>query len=120
MRWRITSSPWLWANGKVEPRFPKAANVMNSSSRQNVKRVLILGHSGFIGSHLVCRLPDQLPFVEIVGEELPTIDLTRDEDTEKLAPLFDAGTTVIMCAAMKRQMGDNLDTFSRNVAMAVN
>jgi len=34
--------------------------------------------------------------------------------------LFDDGTAVIMCAAIKRQLGDDLDTFSRNVAMAVN
>jgi len=93
---------------------------MNSSSRQNVKRVLILGHSGFIGSHLVRRLHENLPEVEILGEALPAIDLTRVEDAEKLAPFLDAGTAVIMCAAIKRQLGDNLDTFSRNVAMSVN
>jgi len=93
---------------------------MNSGSRQNIKRVLILGHSGFIGGHLVRRLREQLPDKEIVGEALPAIDLTRGEDAEKLTPLFDDGTAVIMCAAIKRQLGDDLDTFSRNVAMAVN
>jgi UDP-glucose 4-epimerase len=93
---------------------------MNSSSRHDIKRVLILGHSGFIGSHLVRRLREHLPDVEIVGEALPDIDLSRCEDVEKLAPLFDARTAVIMCAAIKRQLGDNLDTFSRNIAMAVN
>jgi UDP-glucose 4-epimerase len=93
---------------------------MNSSANQNIKRVLILGHSGFIGSHLVRHLREHLSDVEIVGEALPDIDLIRREDAEKLAPLFDAGTVVIMCAAIKRQMGDNLDTFSANVAMAAN
>lgn len=92
---------------------------MNLSSRNFIKRILILGHSGFIGGHLVRRL-QSLPNVEIIGEALPDIDLTRSEDAEKLVPLLDAQTTVVMCAAIKRQLGDNLDTFSRNVTMAVN
>src|SRR2546421_8155294 len=121
MRWRITFSRWRWANKRVEPTIGRTPPGMNSRSHQNrIERVLILGHSGFIGGHLVRWFREHSPGVKILGEALPNIDLIRGEDADKLAPLFDAGTAVIMCAAIKRQLGDNLDTFSRNVTMAVN
>ncbi|UCD15397.1 MAG: NAD(P)-dependent oxidoreductase, partial [Candidatus Omnitrophota bacterium] len=92
----------------------------NNKSANNIKRILILGHSGFIGSHLMRNFCDKEPQIELIGKSIPEIDLTKLEDVKSLSPFFDMETVVIMCAAIKRQFGDNLDTFSQNLAMVTN
>ncbi|MBE9116859.1 NAD(P)-dependent oxidoreductase [Lusitaniella coriacea LEGE 07157] len=88
--------------------------------QNDIRRVIILGHSGFIGSHLERFFSDQLPDLEVVGRSFPTLDLTQEEDTFSLAPLFDLQTAVIVCSAIKRQLGDTLDAFSQNLKMVAN
>jgi len=85
-----------------------------------IKRVLILGHTGFIGKHLVKFFKKTQPEVELIGKSIPEVDLTNIEDAKKLSNSLDGDTTVIMCAAIKRQFGDNLDNFSKNVKMVEN
>lgn len=86
----------------------------------NIKRILILGHSGFIGSHLERYFRTVLPGMEVIGRSLPTIDLTKRGDVLNLAEQCNLETAVIMCAAIKRQFGDNLNTFSQNLNIAIN
>lgn len=86
----------------------------------DIKCILILGHSGFIGSHLEKYFHSLSPEIEVVGRSLPTVDLTKKEDIVKLSDLFNLETAVIMCAAIKRQFGDNLGTFSQNLSMSIN
>lgn len=85
-----------------------------------IARVLILGHSGFIGSHLEKFFQRHFPGIEVVGRSAPEFDLTREQDAETLAGFLNLQTVVVMCAAIKRQLGDSLDTFSQNVQMVVN
>lgn len=85
-----------------------------------MRRILILGHSGFIGSHLEKSYEKNSPGVEIIGQSAPKLDLTQEQDTERLADLLDPQTVVVLLAGVKRQLGDNLNTFSKNVQMAVN
>lgn len=80
-----------------------------------IKRVLILGHSGFIGSNLERLL--RAEGLETVGFSPVEIDLTRKEDAAKLASYFEPETAVVMCAAIKRQSGDTLENFEKNLAM---
>lgn len=85
-----------------------------------VRRVLIFGHTGFIGSTLARHFRDHLTDIEVIGWSLPTVDLTKARDVATLADLFDLSTAVIMCAAIKKQLGDSLEIFSQNLKMVVN
>lgn len=94
--------------------------INNFANSNNIKRILILGHTGFIGSHLQKYFLQLLPEIEVVGRSLPTVDLTKEEEVFNLSGLFDLETAVIMCAAIKRQFGDNLNAFSQNLSMSIN
>jgi len=57
---------------------------MNSDLIQNntlnvpgLKRIVILGHSGFIGSHLEKALETLYADTDVIGKSLPVIDLTK-------------------------------------------
>lgn len=85
-----------------------------------IERVVILGHTGFIGTHLVSTFRRRSPEVEIVGVSPPTIDLTQEGAARSLASLLDERTAVIMCAAIKKQLGDSLEIFDANLKMVIN
>jgi UDP-glucose 4-epimerase len=80
----------------------------------DLRRIVLLGNKGFIGSHLEAGLR-QLG-LEYVNCDLPDVDLTKSADNLP----FDEHTAVVMTAGVKRQWGDTLDAFQQNVAMAVN
>jgi len=86
----------------------------------NIRRILVLGHTGFIGSCLERHFRHLLPDIEIVGRSLPNVDLTKEEDVINLSDFFNLESAVIMCAAIKRQFGDSLDTFLQNLSMTMN
>jgi UDP-glucose 4-epimerase len=85
-----------------------------------IKRIVLLGHTGFIGGHLMRHLSAAYPDLEIVGQAPVSLDLTRDGRVAALDGLLDPTTAVVMLAAVKRQFGDNLDAFSRNLSMVMN
>jgi len=91
-----------------------------SSGRQAIRRVVVLGSGGFIGSHLCAELQRMAPEVELVGRSLPALDLTVEEQAERLAELFTPDTAVVSLAAIKRQLGDNLDSFTANLKITTN
>jgi len=84
-------------------------------------KVLLLGHDGFIGQEIF-KLFNALspPVEELNGLSFPGIDLCGQEGVEQAAKYFTAETTVIMCAAIKRQLGDSLEIFRRNLLMVEN
>ncbi|HLD79076.1 MAG TPA: WbuC family cupin fold metalloprotein [Candidatus Nanoarchaeia archaeon] len=84
------------------------------------KKVLILGHKGFVGKHLEKYFKEQNQGLTVLGLDLPEVDLTKEESVSILQNHFDSETLVIMCSGIKKQQGDNLDIFLKNVAMAVN
>lgn len=83
-------------------------------------RIVILGSSGFIGSHLKKHLQASENSWEVVGLSLPEVDLSRKESLLALSKFFDANTDVVLCAAVKRQFGDSLDAFHQNMAIVEN
>ncbi len=91
-----------------------------TSGQHRIRRILIFGHTGFIGSHLSAYLKRELPQVEVVGRALDSFDLTQEDHMRSLAELFDDETAVVMLAAAKRQFGDNLDVYTRNMQMVIN
>ncbi|CCQ53630.1 NAD-dependent epimerase/dehydratase family protein [Crocosphaera watsonii] len=86
----------------------------------SIKRVIIMGHSGFIGSNLSKFFNNHVRGVEVIGRSLPDFDLTQESDVFSLASLCDQQTAIVMCSAIKRQLGDTLDAFSQNVQMVSN
>lgn len=90
----------------------------NAGSR--LKRVVILGHSGFIGTSLVNQLEKAYPEVEVIGLSTPEADLLDPASLEKIGSTFTPETGVVFCSAIKRQSGDSLETFEANMAMVRN
>lgn len=82
-----------------------------------IRKVLILGHSGFIGQSLTACFKDKNPDVEVVGYSAPDINFEVKADWEKVATQFGEDVALIFLAAVKRQEGDNLASFQRNMAM---
>lgn len=93
---------------------------MTHTNNTQIKRILILGHKGFIGQHLKNLFNSDFPEVEVIGIDLPDIDLTSESDLEKITDFFDINTAVIMLATIKRQFGDTLEVFNQNLKMTTN
>ena len=82
-----------------------------------IKKVLILGHSGFIGKAMLADLAAHAPGIEVTGLATPDVDFARREEWARVTPLFDEETAVVFLAAVKRQVGDNRESFARNMDM---
>lgn len=98
----------------------KTSGTSSTPPPKPLRRVVILGHNGFIGGNLHDFFKKHSPAVELVGRAAPELDFTRPEDVEKIGDLLDPDTAVIVCAAIKKQLGDNLETFSSNLQIALN
>ena len=85
----------------------------------SIRRVLILGHSGFVGANLERSLRANAG-LEVVGLSLGDVDLTAPRDAASLARYFEPDTAVVMCSAIKRQAGDTRENYLKNVSMAAN
>lgn len=83
-----------------------------------VEQVVILGHSGFIGSHLEATLQDKE--FKVIGKSLPEIDLSNSSEIQRIEDFFTPETVVIIVAAVKRQFGDTLEAFKMNMAIIEN
>jgi UDP-glucose 4-epimerase len=86
----------------------------------DLRRIVLLGNTGFIGSHLDAWFRSQHADIELIAFSITDLDLTQPQNAETLAGLFDSSTAVVMTAGVKRQWGDTLEAFSQNVNMAVN
>jgi UDP-glucose 4-epimerase len=85
-----------------------------------IRRVVVLGHDGFIGRHVLEVFRRRSPAIEVVGRSLPEADLTQPEQAMSLRAYCDDATAFIICAGVKRQLGDTLDALERNLQMAIN
>ncbi len=86
----------------------------------SVRRFAVVGHSGLIGAQVVSALKRLAPASEISGVSLGSVDLTDAESARKLAPHLSPDTTVVLCAAIKRQLGDSPQTYARNTQILAN
>ena len=86
----------------------------------DLRRIVLLGHSGFIGHHLMTHLHQRRPDLELVALSVDELDLTGTEAVERLSAMFEPQVGVVMTAGVKRQWGDTLEAFSRNLSMAQN
>jgi len=85
-----------------------------------IQRVLILGHSGFIGNHLIETWRQHPIGVEVNGISISEVDLTQESAQERITQAYDDHTAVVLCAAVKRQFGENASAFESNVRIVQN
>lgn len=85
---------------------------------EDIKKILILGDSGFIGQRLRNYFTRRYPNKKVVGLSSKDIDLTNPDESNKLKGYFDDETLVIMTAGVKSNYGNNLDNYKKNVLMA--
>lgn len=93
---------------------------MIETGRSDIRRIVLLGHSGFIGTHLYKVFGRRFPGAELVGLSFPEFDLTLQNSVADLKLFFGPHTAVVMCSAIKRQFGDDLDTYQKNIEMCLN
>ncbi len=79
-------------------------------------RVVVLGHTGFIGEALVRHYARR--GVEVAGYSTATLDLRRPDALEVLEGRVDGQTAVILASAITRDRGDTVDSLTANIAMA--
>ena len=84
------------------------------------QRVVIIGHSGFIGQQLVKTFKQYSPEVDLIALSYPDVDFTVMDEVNSLANEFVPEAVVIFLSGIKKQMGDTLEIFEQNLAMAVN
>ena len=83
------------------------------------EKIIILGHSGFVGSHLYRKLHRESIF-EVFGFSINEINLLDIRAYQKLADICDEKTTIIMTAALLRNRGDNVSVLQDNIKMILN
>jgi UDP-glucose 4-epimerase len=84
-----------------------------------IDRVVVIGHTGFIGSALMRRLCGYRAGLQVEGLSLARVDITTSAGAAGIASHLGPTTAVVMCAAIKRQLGDSAEIFQRNTAISV-
>lgn len=82
--------------------------------------IVVLGHTGFIGRKIYENIGNTFPGVEVKGFSSHEVNLLDFSGIEQLLENINSDTVVIMCAAIKKQLGDSLDIFSHNMRMLEN
>lgn len=84
------------------------------------KKIILLGHSGVIGRHLLLGLKIKFPTSEIIALSTREVDLTLLSEAEKLNDIITPETVLFVCSGIKRFISDSLHTFEKNVQIACN
>jgi len=96
------------------------SSMMTARPASTFSRIVLLGHTGYIGSRLAAALNAAQAHVPLVGLSAPTLDLTRADAPAALADVLDPGCALVICSAIKKQLGDSLDVCERNLAITLN
>jgi len=84
------------------------------------RKIVIIGSSGFIGRELHLRIKSMKMDADIIPLSSKEIDLTDLKSADQLNDIIDQKTMVFICAGIKKQLGDNLETFEKNVSIIRN
>jgi UDP-glucose 4-epimerase len=82
--------------------------------------IVLLGQTGYIGSRLAAAFQAAAPAVPLIGRSAPTLDLTRPDAANVLEELLDPDAVLVVCAAIKKQLGDTPEIFEQNLAIVLN
>jgi UDP-glucose 4-epimerase len=83
-------------------------------------RVVILGHTGFLGSKLLEYFSDILGCDLVVGFSSKDIDFLDDESHSLLAVKLQKKDTVIVCTGIKKQIGNDAVSYRENMKITSN
>ena len=81
--------------------------------------IIKLGHTGFIGRN-ICKNLISAGLNNLIGISTNEIDLMKENSNEALQKLLSPDCVIIMCAGIKKQLGDNLDCFEKNIDIVNN
>ena len=76
--------------------------------------IFILGHTGFLGSSLYQHLRLNNNY-NVIGMSSETINLSDESSINILQKILLPGSIIIMCIGVKKQLGDNIDIFEKNM-----
>ena len=85
-----------------------------------VNNVLILGNSGFIGSHVKTFFNNNVKNIKVSGISSAQADLAETNNWSFVENLWDRHTTILMASAIKNTIEDNIFTYSKNMQMITN
>lgn len=89
-----------------------------SGTRSNWSKVVLLGHSGFIGRNLWAYL--EARGYALVGGSLSRHDFTDLSEMLQFSSCFDEETAVVLLAGIKREVDESLEAFEKNIRIAAN
>ena len=81
--------------------------------------IIILGHTGFIGRNIYQHLSSTREN-NLICISTNEIDLTEGKSYQKLQKVLSPDSFVIMCVGVKKQLGDNLKSFEKNITIVNN
>lgn len=84
-----------------------------------IARVVVLGHSGFLGALFCARLAALRPGLEVVGLSAPDTDVATPEGVRALAAALSPETALVSFAGIKRQLGDSPEVFRKNIEIGL-
>jgi UDP-glucose 4-epimerase len=83
-------------------------------------RIILLGHTGYIGRRLAPAFANAAPGMPVIGKSVTELDLTRSDASGTLELLLEPDAALVICAAIKKQLGDTLDVLAQNLAITTN
>jgi len=82
-------------------------------------KFIVFGSTGFIGSKVYSSLKLD-PKNSVTGISSNQVDLSDTDSYKKLKNIITTDSTIIMCVGVKKQIGDNIDIFERNLIIINN
>ena len=80
---------------------------------------IVIGSSGFVGSKVYASLKSDANN-NVIGISSRQVDLSNKDSFKKLNSIVKADSIIIMCAGVKKQLGDNIDVFEKNLIIINN
>jgi len=77
-------------------------------------KFIVLGYTGFIGSKVYNSLNSDSENT-VIGISSNEVDLSKTDSYKKLQNIITSDSIVIMCIGVKKQLGDNIDIFEKNI-----
>ena len=79
-------------------------------------KIILLGHTGYIGNAIYKNLKNK----KIIGFSSKDINLTNYKECLKLKKHLNEKTILIICSAIKSDLGNSFETYIKNVRMVEN